>query len=294
MYALARNSWKFQNRDNRAIKVQHIEFDTFAPDTIEEVINARRLLEIWTAKASLRQEGKSTEVKDQKELVKMGQKLLSGKEDVVNNLNVLGENMEKSNRKVMILKPYKAYQAYGDILHYYAMKNMMAYMNSDPKATLESMYNTLKGKRQPEWFNLGGQIMQEKDLDKLRADIGTGKLDSWIDIHKRYDRLWDKYPLDKQKHAYAVLCELLGTDKLTDKQWKSSLDKVVDLQQYVCDQVYISRKKDYNNPFRQATFRNRKEMDAAIGTIEDNSFIVQVRKETESFKALVKDMKKRK
>jgi hypothetical protein len=36
------------------------------------------------------------------------------------------------------------------------------------------------------------------------------------------------------------------------------------------------------------------EMKAAIGTIDDNSFIVQVRKETEEMKKLVKTMKNRK
>ena len=37
MYALARNSWKFRNRDKRKNKTQHIEFEPLAPDTIEEV-----------------------------------------------------------------------------------------------------------------------------------------------------------------------------------------------------------------------------------------------------------------
>ena len=59
MYALARNTWKFQNRDKRVSKAQHIEFDAFAPDTMEEVFNALRLLEIWTAKAALLHKGES-------------------------------------------------------------------------------------------------------------------------------------------------------------------------------------------------------------------------------------------
>ena len=71
------------------------------------------------------------------------------------------------------------------------------------------------------------------------------------------------------------------------------MNKAVEIQEYVCDQVYVSRKKDYDNPFRQATFRNQEEMKAAIGTIDDNSFIVQVRKETEELKKLVKEIKKR-
>ena len=51
MYALARNSWKFQHRDSRKSKVQHIEFDYLAPDTAEEILEARELLALWTGQA---------------------------------------------------------------------------------------------------------------------------------------------------------------------------------------------------------------------------------------------------
>jgi hypothetical protein len=294
MYALARNSWKFQNRDKRINKVQNIEFEAFAPDTIEEVIHARRLLELWTAKASLRQMEKSAGKSVENDLVKLGHDLLSGKEEAVSRLEILGENMEHTKRKTVILKTYQAYHAYGDMLYYYAVRNILAYLDSHPKATLSSMSEDLKGKRQQEWVNLGGQIMQNKDLDRLRSDIGSGKLNSWKNIHDRYNKLWERYPLDKQKHAYAILCELTGTDRLTEKQWNSFLDKAVVIQEFISDQVYDSRKKDYDNPYRQATFRNKEEMKAAIGTVDDNSFIIQVRKETEDLKKRVKTQKNKK
>jgi len=293
MYALARNSWKFQTRDKRVNKVQKIEFETFAPDTIEEIIRARRLLEIWTTKASLRHKNESTKRKTDDDLANLGRELLSGKEELINDLEVLGENMENTKRKVLILKPYKAYHAYGDMLHYYVMKNLMTYMDSHPKATFSTMSKDLKSKRKREWINLGGQIMQKSDVDKLRSDIGTGKLDTWKDIHGRYNDLWVKYTLDKQKHAFAILCELYGTENLTITEWISALNKAVNLQKYVCDQVYITRKKDYDNPFRQATYRNMDEMIAAIGTINENSFIVQVKQETVDFKILAEDIIKR-
>jgi hypothetical protein len=155
------------------------------------------------------------------------------------------------------------------------------------------MCKDLKSKRQQEWVNLGGQIMQKNDVDKLRSDIGSGKLKSWKDIHNRYDDLWIKYTADKQKHAFATLCDLNGTENFTKTGWKSALDKAVDIQKIVCDQVYISRKKDYDNPYRKNTFRNMAEMKAAIGTVEENSFIVQVRKETEDFEILAEEIKKR-
>jgi hypothetical protein len=293
MYALARNSWKFQNRDKRVHKDQNIEFEPFAPDTIEEIFVAISLLEIWTGKASLREKGMSIIEKDENDLAALGRELLSSRQEEVNNLEVLGENMENTRRKVVILKPYKAWNAYRDMLHYYATKNLIEYLGSDPNATFSTMYKALKSNRQKEWVNLGGQIMQIDDVDKLRNDIGSGRLKIWKEIHDRYNDLWTKYRLDKQKHAFATLCDLYGKENLNINDWNSALEKTVKIQKFVCDQVYSSRKKDFDNPFRQSTFRNTAEMNAALGTIDENSFIIQVNKETEDFVLLVEEIKKR-
>jgi hypothetical protein len=205
----------------------------------------------------------------------------------------LGENMENTRRKVLILKPFKAYHAYGDMLHYYAMKNLFEYMSSNEEATFSVLWKYLKSERQKEWVNLGGQLMQNDDVDKLRSDIGSGELKSWKEIHKRYDDLWVKYTTDKQKHAFATLCHLYGTEDLTKNDWISALEKAVNIQKFVCDQVYSSRKKDFDNPFRQTTYRNMEEMNAAFGTVDENGFIVQVKQETRDFEILVEEIKKR-
>ena len=294
MFALARNSWKFQNRDKRIHKDQHIEFDPFAPDTIEEIFTARTLLEIWTAKAYFRKKGESIEGKNDDEMASFGKNVLSGNEKDINGLEVLGENMENTKRKVVILKPYKAYHAYSDILHYYAVKNMMSYLDADQDLTLKSMNKEMKGGRQKEWSNLGGQIMQKQDIDNLRKDIGSGKLKTWKEIHNRYDELWMKYKTDKQKHAYATLCELYGTEEISASDWSKAIEKTVMIQKFVSDQVYTSRKKDFDNPFKMSTFRNKDEMIAAFGTVDENSFIIQVRQETEDFIKLAEKIKKRK
>ena len=39
MYALARNSWKYEDRDKRTEKIQPIEYDYLAPDTINEMFD---------------------------------------------------------------------------------------------------------------------------------------------------------------------------------------------------------------------------------------------------------------
>ena len=65
--------------------------------------------------------------------------------------------------------------------------------------------------------------------------------------------------------------------------FKYLLLKSVNIQNYVCEEVYQSRKKDYDNKIRNCTFRNEEEKIAVIGNIDDNSFVKQIRKETEEY-----------
>ncbi len=280
MYALARNSWKFQSRDKRLNKVQHIEIDPLAPDTVEEIIAARRLLELWTGKADARRAGQSVQTADSDSLIQQGRALLSGDAAAMHGLEVLGEAMEKSHRRVVIQKPRQAWQAYAQMLHYYGVCNLMDWRQANLQADMAS----LAGTRVSDWVNLGGQLVPAADVDRLRADIGAGTLDAWQTIHRRYDELWAAYPLQKQKHAYAVLCGLYGTDTLGRDQWHDALKKAAAIQDYICQEVYTSRKKDFDNPFRKATFRNAEEMDATVGTVDDNSFVKQVHQDTAQFK----------
>ena len=293
MYALARNTWKFNTRDKRVDKIQNIEFDSLAPDTIEEIFNARYLLELWTGKAALLKKGDSLENADESQLAELGRQLLSRSEDEVADLEVLGENMEKSKRKTVIIGVFKAYHAYGQMLHYYSVKNLTEYMKASSTAAFASMAKDLAGKRQRNWNNIGGQLIPAASVDTIRSDIGSGKLGSWEDIHRRYDELWGGYAVEKQRHAFATLCDILDKNTITSDDWLAVLDKAVEIQQLVCDQVYLTRKKDFDNPYRQATYRNIEEMTAAIGTIEDNSFVKQIRNETEAFKKMAEEIKKR-
>lgn len=283
MYALARNSWKFGVRDKRIRKAQKVEFDPLAPDTAGEIIEARKLLEIWTAKADLEGRGEDAAGMCEHELAGYGRKLFAGSPEGVDRLEVLGEGMENSRRKALILKPYKAYHAYGDMLWYYAVKNLMAYMQSGSGKTLLTMNKELGAKRHTAWVNMGGQIMPEDDVDKLRTAIGSGKLNSWEEIHATYDELWSRYPHDKQQHGFAILCDLTGSETITGAIWNSSLGKAGSIQKYIAEQTLVTRSKDFENPFRQITFRNREEMTAAIGTVDDDSFISRVREETGEF-----------
>ncbi len=126
--------------------------------------------------------------------------------------------------------------------------------------------------------------MSPSEIQVFRQFLALSSSGRWAPhIHKRYDALWQAYPLEKQKHAFATLCDIDGVSELTKDQWLDALRKTVGIQEYVRDQVYLSRKKDYDNSFRQTTFRNNEEMIAAIGTIEDSGFVKQLRAETDQF-----------
>ena len=285
MYALARNTWKYSSRDKRHTKAQNIEFETFAPDSIEEAITARDLLERWTAKAYLKARGEDCSTRSEAELCQLGKDMFRGSRHVIDGLDICGEDMERSNRIVRILKAYDAYHAYGDMLIHYAVSCVLNhyYKGEDDEladdASLMELSGIFDGGRQREWVNMGGQLMMVPDLVNLRMDICNGRLDSWKDIHQRYDEIWERYPADKLRHAFQVMCLVMGIEHMTPDAWLVVLAEEERVQRRIAEQVYLSRKKDYDNPFRRATCRSEEEAEAVFRSLEDNSFIKQMRQE---------------
>ena len=250
MYALARNNWKYRTRDKRITKVQNIEFDAYAPDTMEEAARALSLLEQWAGGAPS------------------------------NDTPVFAQGLEKSTRKIVIRHPARGYKAYREMIVHYAMSQVIRYFVENPSASLKDLSALAEGERCRSWVNMGGQLMKESDVDALRRDIASCALPDWASIHARYDALWAAYPQEKLRHALQLVRDVYGVNEITAELWKELVATEEKIQEYICDQVYNTRLKDYDNPFRQATFRNRDEMIAAIGPIDDSDFVLQTRSET--------------
>lgn len=283
MYALARNSWKFATRDRRKKPVQHIEFEALAPDTADEILQALKMLETWTAEAWLRREGQNPAERTPDSVRQQGRQILSGPAEELTGLEVLADGVENSRRKVIILKPAAAYRAYLDMLCYYAVKNLLAYLEANPCATLTTMGQTLRGSAGGPWINLGGQIVPSQDVRKLIEDIKAESLETWDAVHARYDELWSQYPLARQRHAYALLLHLIDEETLTPDTWQALLDEARRIQEFIGEQVLASRQKDYDDPYRQMVYDDEGELRAVIGSIKDNSFIKQVQRATAAF-----------
>ncbi len=287
MYALARNSWKYKTRDKRLTKVQHIEFETFAPDSMQEVVVARRLLEEWTGKAY------TPKLEDRRSI---GRQLLNGNRSEVDCIKVYGENVERGNRPVQILKAYDAYHAYGDMLVHYAMTNIMDMLpllsNREGESLPTTLSNLAEEDCNEDWVNFGGQLIRTEDIDALRRDIVTGKLNSWTDIHVRYNELWQRYPMDRLRHACHSLCTVFGVSRMSRENWQQAIKREEQILQYMSDEVYNTRKKDYDNAFRTSTCRNEAEFDSVFGKLEDNAFVNQIREDTVCQLERLKDFQK--
>jgi hypothetical protein len=281
MYALARNSWKYLDRDKRTDKTQLIEYDYLAPDSVEEMIHAMELMEIATGKAWYVQSGNYTATDFQQK----GRELLLNNPEEVSRLTILAENVENSSRNTELLKIHRSYPLFRELITLYAVRNIFSY--SDDLSTLLPLFKTAQ--RGP-WCNVGGQLMKQDTLNDLKDQILNGKISSWDELHENYKLIGDQYATDKLQHAVASMLYVQEKTDLTPAYLKESLLQSVRTQELITESIYRSREKDYQNPFRKMTYENDEEMCAVTGKLEDNSFIQQTITDLAAYKQKVNDV----
>ncbi len=286
MYALERNSWKYRTRDKRKTVVQRIETDHLAPDTVCEMIDALVLLERWTGKAWYQSREDHPVLPSIDVLEQKGRELITKSPETVAGLFVRGENMERSKRPVKILKVVESWKAYRNMLLYYGVKTVAAYL-AGYGIHYEYFAAQVPEKVSFSWVNLGGQLVPEERVDGLRAGIRASHFNTWTEIHDQYEVFWNSYPRDKAEHAYAVLRHLTGEKNLSPQQWNGLLGNAAEIRTYIEEQVYITKEKDYRNPYRELTYRSLAERDIVLGRMEENSFIKIAKQETQEFLALL-------
>ncbi|UTC75439.1 DUF4954 family protein [Treponema sp. OMZ 792] len=282
MYAIERNNKKFLKRDKRITKTQHIETNYLAPDTVAEILNARFLLEKWITAAWIAA-GKPPLSIDE---------ILKEKKEEAKKLFVKGENIERSKRTVKIIKAIESYEAYRDMLIWYGVTTFAEYFDKDlekAKTNIEDF--KIQEEFDFNWVNIGGQLIPEKKLDSIKEDIKAGNLNTWQDIHKSYDEAHDAYCRDKAENAYAVLCKIMKVNSLDRILWNTLLDKAAAIRKYIEEQIFYTKNKDYNNHFRDITYRNAEERKAVLGTVEDNALIIESKKDTEYYLSLFEKCK---
>jgi hypothetical protein len=294
LYALARNAWKFAARDKRVRRDQKIENDYLAPDTVEEIFLALDLLEKWTGEALKRIHPAETigpesvapqtvpESEESAGLVPHGTWAEISEAD---HLDILADGIENSKRPVRILKAGCAWKAYREMAHYYAVRTLFEFMEAQRLENLDTLKATLEPLGPTNWVNVGGQIMSVTDLDTLLDGIRTGRLQDWDAVHAEQDRLWEAYPLQKAAHALGALLRLEGwtLGELIPTRWIEALEQARATQFEIARRTRDSRARDHVNPFRSLTYDSQAEMEAVLGTLEDNAFVQQTAHEAEDF-----------
>jgi hypothetical protein len=260
MYALERNAWKYKDRDKRTEKIQNIEYNYLAPDTINEIFNAVTFLENLTPEK---------------------------------NDTATAVGLENTNRTTTIIKVPQSIKVFKELIQYYGMCVLLNYIaknNFKNFEELKSSINVLISRT--EWLNIGGQLMKTATLKQLKEDIVSDEINSWNDVHKRYKEDGKKYDKDLLEHGYCSLLEILNITgkQFTIELFKKLLSETLSTKQWMAEGILKSREKDYTNPYRRMVYKNNAEMNNVLGSLEDNSFIQSQFERLENFKKLIADI----
>ncbi|MBS1509988.1 MAG: DUF4954 family protein [Bacteroidetes bacterium] len=260
MYALARNSQKYVDRDMRTEKIQHIEYDYLAPDTINEIFDAIKILSALQPD----EEGNATTT-----------------------------GFEHTHRKTVISKIPQALHIYKELVQYYGTTVLLKHFQKNKFAGFDAFKKTLSAKIQrSEWLNVGGQLIQKTDIDLFKRNVKSGKIKSWDDVHDFYRQHGLAYETEKLHHAYTSLLEILTitSKQFTPALFKTLLQQAIDTKEWMSKGIFESRAKDYSNPFKKMVYDNANEMNTVVGRLEDNSFIQQQLGELDAMKKQVKSI----
>ena len=260
MYALERNAQKYVDRDRRTEKIQAIEYDYLAPDTINELFDGITLLSGLAADDS---------------------------GDYYINC------FENSNRRTQVIKVPQSIDLFKELIIYYASTQLLQHARKNKYKSFDELKKSLHAKiTRTTWLNVGGQLIPAENISKLKRDVKNNKIKSWQQIHELYKKFGTEYPAEKLSHAYTSLLEVL---QITSKQFTPELLKKLLIQSVATKQwmgkgIYESRAKDYTNPFRKMVYDTKEEMNEVIGKLEENTFIQQQLRELDQYKKQVKDL----
>jgi len=183
------------------------------------------------------------------------------------------DSFENSKRKTRILKCGRAYNLYKDFLLFYIFKTLLLYCDSAGKPLSEVMTKGSKEEHE-NWTSMGGQLIRERELEELKSLIKSRKLNSWDDIHNKYAYYAGNYEQNKLQQVISIFRKNFDNSNINILH-----EKFVEVCQYISEQTYKSRAKDYSNPFRMCTYDNSEEMEEVVGKLENNDFIAHINKE---------------
>jgi hypothetical protein len=294
-YALARNAWKYVDRDKRKNKTPIYEYDYLAPDSVNELISARSIIAKSVATAQLTKEKKAIPTDDMK-LMELGDKLLTSKsKKEIDKLEVVVSGFENSKRVTKLVKCYDAYQMFGNMIFVYGMEAALRITEGKKgKSILTTLQQAKLSTTNLEWSNIGGQLIPTKNVDGLLSKIKSGAIESWNQVHEFYENESSKYNSRKDLHALACLAQLTGKSigKVTTTQFIAWINEYLEIKKDITARIQNTRAKDYSNPFRKMVYESEAEMNAVVGSLKDNGFILAQNKALSNLENQLMTLKK--
>ena len=291
MYALARNESKYHERDKRPEKTQLIEYNFLAPDSINEIFSALNLIKSMVAQAY--DPSLSIETVAENSMEQKGESLLNDPDFDFSRLEIRAQGFENHSRPVVIIKAREAFMIYKRLVIYYAAVNLMEYIETNKIQTFKALADSLPtAPVRLNWVNLGGQLIPEPAISNLIEEIKTNTLRSWSEVHNFYGLNGAIYKDQRVQHAYASLMEIVksSSKQFSENLFKHVLEESLATKEWMTDNIYSSRAKDYDNYFKKMVYDSEKEMQAVVGKLEDNAFINQQKEELITFRKRVQEI----
>jgi hypothetical protein len=287
MYALARNYWKYLQRDKRKNPKQHIEYHFLAPDTINEVRKALAILHYAVGKAYKAAFNHKLLNND---LSTIGKQLLETNDKIVNDLEVLLDGVENSKRKVVVIKVQQAYNIFKEIIELYLVEQLVTLRNTNTY-TIKELIGFFEVTEMEHFENIGGQLVPATKVDKLLQDIIGNTIQSWEEVHDFYAIQSTVYGLDKLKHAIATWKYIKEVDVISTQQLLQLLQNGIATKTWMIKGIEDSRTKDFTNGFRKMVYGNNEEMYTVLGDPRKNEFILQEIEQLKMFAKSIETLK---
>lgn len=274
-FALERNAWKCESRDKRSEKTQFLESHYLAPDTINSIFEALKILELHAGKHVCVKNFPDKAFTDS-EYQSHGMEYLIRKTDKPASLTLAKHSFENSNRQVKLLKPADSYQAYRDYIIYYAFDLIINHCRKNPDIKTAELLELLnKPVLRLKFENIGGQMIPAIELNQMKEKIVSYEIISWQQVHEFYIAQGKAYSIQKLNHAVSSLQEINNNKVYDTESLKEMLEWYLNFRKHLLAEIRHSRQKDYENPFRQMIYSDKKEMEAVIGKLEKTPFIIQ-------------------
>lgn len=285
MFAIVRNQYKFKARDRRVKKIQHIETNPLAPDTMQEVKSAiSRIIDLTaenleTIAPQSAQNARTPEEKRQAAKDFLHQKTADD--------FTLRDDICQKKFGALVQKPRRAYKMYRKIVKYFCARTLIEFCDEKGNETLsEHLIGEIRTiPLYTEWENIGGQIVPCEKCAELVKKINSAEIKSWQEVHDFYDECQSQY--GKYKAAYALyLLEQLYSAKIEAFSAEIYQDIIADVT-YISNEMYessiSSREKDFTDYYRCMTYRNKEEMHAVLGSVNACDFLHTLKEDTEAF-----------